>query len=79
MAFLALCIATEFRVSQAPSVLPCFYMYESRSLEASTTIFEHPMLIFVAISSRDHQFTYLLAQKLSHEKTTIHPAMTKTR
>ena len=36
MAFLALCIATEFEVSQAPSVLPCFYMYESRALKAST-------------------------------------------
>lgn len=42
MAFLALCIATEFEASQAPSVLPCFYMYESRALKASTArIFFH--------------------------------------
>lgn len=42
MAFLALCIATEFEASQPPSVLPCFYMYESRALKASTArIFFH--------------------------------------
>ena len=43
MAFLALCIATEFGASQAPSVLPCFYMYESRALKASTAriLFHH--------------------------------------
>ena len=42
MAFLALCIATEFEASQAPSMLPCFYMYESRALKASTArIFFH--------------------------------------
>lgn len=53
MAFLALCIATEFGASQALSVLPCFYKYESRALKASTArvLFHHLRTPYVDIRS----------------------------
>lgn len=91
MAFLAHCIATEFEASQAPGVLPCFYMYESRALKASTAriLFHHLRTPHVDIRSNfitcesrwcHHQFTYSLAQKPSREKTTtIHPTMAKKK